>query len=89
MNWRLTAKILHWSLLAVVIVFMVSGLGITYFRVVETATFGLLTKNLAFRIHEATWIPFTVLLILHITVTIKRRKSGKDPTRDHEPDKTA
>ena len=47
-------------------VFLVTGFGITEFRVVEALTFGLLTKNLAFRIHENLWIPLVVLLVLHI-----------------------
>jgi hypothetical protein len=33
---------------------------------VGTLTFGLLTKNVAFRIHEVLWIPFAVLLAAHV-----------------------
>ena len=77
MNQILTRKILHWSLLVAVILFLVSGFGISHFRVVETITFGLVTKNVAFRIHEAMWIPFTILLVLHITLTVFRLKINR------------
>jgi cytochrome b subunit of formate dehydrogenase len=45
-------KIVHWSLLIVIILYVVTGLGITQFRTVEALTFGLLGKNLSFVIHE-------------------------------------
>ena len=59
-------KIIKWSLLVITALFLVSGFGITHFRVVETITFGLLMKPLTFKIHEYLWIPFLILLILHI-----------------------
>ncbi|MFH1032605.1 MAG: hypothetical protein V1767_08615 [Chloroflexota bacterium] len=55
------------SLLAVVVVlYVVSGFGITQFRVVETLTFGLLTKNLAFKIHNVLLVPAVIILGLHL-----------------------
>ncbi|MFC1901257.1 DUF4405 domain-containing protein [Chloroflexota bacterium] len=62
----MTRKIIHWSLFAVMIIYMISGFGISYFRVVETVTFGLLTKPIAFKMHDYTLIPFIILLILHV-----------------------
>jgi cytochrome b subunit of formate dehydrogenase len=75
MNNRLVIKIVHWSLAVVAILFLISGFGISEFRVVETVTFWLLTKNLAFRMHEVLWIPFVVLLILHIYQSIRWKKN--------------
>jgi cytochrome b561 len=63
---HLVKRTIHWLLLVVIIVFLITGLGITEFRTVETLTFGLLTKNLAFKIHNSLWIPFIILLIMHI-----------------------
>ena len=74
MNRRINRKILHWLLFTAVVIFLVSGFGISHFRVVETITFGLLTKNIAFRVHEAMWIPFVILLALHLTLTMRRRR---------------
>jgi hypothetical protein len=60
--------------MVVTIVFLVSGFGITEFRIVETLTFELLTKSLAFKIHEVIWIPFVILLVLHSYQGLSRKK---------------
>ena len=52
---------------------MISGFGITEFIIVESITFGLLTKKLAFEIHEYLWIPFTVLLALHVFLPLAKK----------------
>jgi hypothetical protein len=64
--------------LAVVVLLLITGLGITDFRIVETISFGLLTKNLAHRIHTAPglWISFAVLLALHISLSFIKRKKN-------------
>ena len=69
-------KIIHWSLLVVIILYVVTGLGITQYRIVEGLTFGLLSKNISFRIHEDLLIPFFVLLILHVTLTLRKLKKA-------------
>jgi len=56
---------IHWLLIIVVILYLVTGFGITEFRIVETLTFGLLTKISAFKIHNNLIIPFIILLGLH------------------------
>jgi len=57
---------IHWLLTAVAILYLVTGFGITEYRIVERLTFGLLSKNLAHQIHIILVIPFIILLILHI-----------------------
>ncbi|MFC1908150.1 hypothetical protein ACFLWD_01470 [Chloroflexota bacterium] len=57
---------IKWLLLAIVIFYLITGFGITEFRTVESLTLGLLTKSLAFKLHEILWIPFVILLVLHI-----------------------
>ena len=69
-------KIIHWSLLVVIILYVVTGLGITQYRIVEGLTFGLLSKNISFRIHEDLLIPFLVLIILHVTLTLRKLKKA-------------
>lgn len=61
-------RIIQWALLGVTIIYVITGLGITQFRIIEPATFGLLSKNLSFAIHDNLLIPFIVLLVLHIAV---------------------
>ena len=51
-NQDLFRKTIHWLLVVLVVLYLVTGFGITEFRTVETLTFGLLAKNLAFKIHN-------------------------------------
>lgn len=54
-----------------------TGFGITEFRTVETLTFGLLTKNLAFKTHNNLWIPFMILLGLHVFFSLIKKRKGE------------
>ena len=67
-NLQLAKRTTQWMLTAAVIVYLLTGFGITQFRIVEPLTFGLLTRNLAHRIHVNIEIPFIVLLVVHIWV---------------------
>jgi hypothetical protein len=74
-------KVLAWLLLLMIALYIISGFGITEYRVVETVTYGLLTKSLSFKIHDYLLIPFIVLFILHITLPYltKQRSLKKIP----------
>lgn len=65
-NKKLIKIIIRWLLFTLIILYLITGLGITEFRTVGTLTGGLLSKNLAFRIHDSLFIPFITLMILHI-----------------------
>jgi len=65
-NQRLTKVTIHWLLTVLVVIYLITGFGITEYRIVEPLTFGLLTKSLAQKIHMSLEIPFIILLILHI-----------------------
>jgi cytochrome b subunit of formate dehydrogenase len=79
---RLVRKTVRWLLLTTVVVFVITGFGITEFRIVESLTSGLLTKNLAFGIHASPglWLTLIVLSILHIgfsyVARVKKNGSG-------------
>ena len=75
--WEIVKKTVPWLLLAVLAFYILTGFGITQFRTVEAITFGLLTKNLSFRIHNALTIPFAVLLVVHIVLPYILRKTKK------------
>ncbi len=62
----LARQVVHWLLLAVIVLYLLTGFGITQYRVIEQVTFGLLAKPLSFQIHDNLLIPFIVLLGLHI-----------------------
>jgi len=75
---KLIRAVIRWLLLAAIILYVITGFGITEYRIVESLTSGLLTKNLAFRIHDVLIIPSMTLLILHICfpyiIRLKKRK---------------
>lgn len=68
-------EIVHWSLLIMIILYFVTGLGITEYNTVEFLTLGLLSKNISFTIHDMLLVPFVILLFLHIFITIKWKKN--------------
>jgi len=65
--WRLVRRIVRWLLAVTIIVALITGFGITEYAIVESLTFGLLAKNLAFKIHATPglWITLVALLIWH------------------------
>ncbi len=69
-NQRLMKGAIHWTLTVVIIVYLITGFGITEYRTVESLTFGLLTKSLAHKIHINLEIPFIILLVLHICLPL-------------------
>lgn len=67
-KWK---RIVRWTLLVAVIVYIISGLGILYPAVVGPLTFGLLGKGTAFTLHVNLLVPFLVLIVAHIALTWK------------------
>ncbi len=67
-------KAVHWTFTGLTVILVISGLGITQFRIVEAVTFGLLTKSLAFTVHNYLTIPFILLLAVHIFMAIRGKK---------------
>ena len=61
-------KVIQWALLAVTLLYVLTGLGITQFHIIEPATLGLLNKNLSLTIHDNLLIPFIILLVLHVAI---------------------
>lgn len=74
---RLIMETVKWLLLVVALLFLITGFGISQFRVVETVTFGWLSKSWAFRLHDNLWIPFVVLLTLHVILPYAFRRRGR------------
>jgi len=53
-------------LLILLMLYGISGLGITETRIVGLLSFGIINKPLSFQIHNNLMIPFIVFLLLHI-----------------------
>ena len=75
---HLIKRLISWSLLALTALYIVTGFGITAFRTVTPATFGLLGKALSFRVHDALWAPFLILLGLHLVLRFLASLGRKD-----------
>jgi hypothetical protein len=57
---------IRYMLLVLTVTYLISGLGITQYQIIEPVTFGVLTRNLAFKIHDFLLVPFVVLLLVHV-----------------------
>jgi thiosulfate reductase cytochrome b subunit len=66
--WLITSKVIHWMLVVVLLIYLVTGLDIEYYQAMQVVTFGLLSKLLATKIHDALLVPFVVLIIAHIVM---------------------
>ncbi|MFH1685786.1 MAG: cytochrome b/b6 domain-containing protein [Candidatus Micrarchaeota archaeon] len=71
---RKIKNIVQWLLAAVTLLMIVSGYGITKFQIIESITFGLLSKSTAFVLHDALAIPFILLVVLHVVLALKKGK---------------
>jgi len=59
-------KLVSRTLLALTLLFVISGFGITEPLLVRSLTFGLLDKALSQQIHFLLWGPFLIVLVLHV-----------------------
>jgi thiosulfate reductase cytochrome b subunit len=63
LNVRKTAAYLS---IATVILYIITGFGITQYRIVEKLTFGLLSKSLSFKLHLWLIYPLIIFLLVHL-----------------------
>lgn len=59
------------------VVYVVSGFGITEWQSVEPLTLGLVGKAMAMQIHNGLEIPFIIVLLAHIYLSLLKRKQKK------------
>ena len=76
MDKKLVKKIIHWGLLVIIIIFIITGLGIARYKIIESLTLGLLTKPISFQLHTYLIFPLVILLYLHIMLYWKRKKKS-------------
>lgn len=82
MDKKLVRKIIHWGLLIIIIISIITGLGIANYRVIQTLTLGLLTKPVSFQLHSYLVIPLVIFIYIHILLTWK--KKGKVPQQKRD-----
>ena len=74
MNTLNITKTLTTILLIIVIsLFIITGYGITNYRMVESLTLGILTKPVSFQLHTNLTAPLIVLVLLHITLALYKK----------------
>ncbi|MFH1822542.1 MAG: hypothetical protein ABH830_02465 [Patescibacteria group bacterium] len=73
MNKIYIKRTVHILLLIITILLIISGYGITHFRIVSPLTLNIVNKAVAFKLHSYLAIAFIVLLAAHI-INIRRRK---------------
>ena len=66
MNFETLRKANAGLAIATIVLFIITGYGITEYQFVEAISFGLLTKALSFQIHYYLIIPLAIFLTLHI-----------------------
>jgi cytochrome b subunit of formate dehydrogenase len=64
--YKIVKKAIAWLLLAITILFLLSGFGIVYPDLVGPLTLGLLYKGMSIRLHDVLWAPFMALLAAHL-----------------------
>jgi cytochrome b561 len=73
-NRKLIKRIIHWTMVAYIVVYVVSGFGITNFQTMESLTLGLMGKATAMQLHNNMELPFLVLILAHVYVSLIMRK---------------
>jgi cytochrome b subunit of formate dehydrogenase len=71
-------KIIHWLIAAALILYVITGYGITDFRIVTPLTLGIFDKPTSMKIHEGLGIPFIIILMVHIYLSFFKKKRKKD-----------
>jgi thiosulfate reductase cytochrome b subunit len=80
---RRIGRLCGWAALFFLLLAILTGYGITDFRIVGSLTLGLLGKASAQRLHPYMEIPIIVLLVIHIGIVIWSRRDA-DRRKDGE-----
>jgi len=70
---RIIKTLTHVLLTVVIIIFIITGFGISNYQIIESLTGGTLSKLTSFQIHSNLIIPLIVLLVVHIAFTIGKK----------------
>jgi hypothetical protein len=65
-----------WAALALVLLAVLTGYGITQFRIVDPLTLGVVNKAAAQRWHSYTDLPLVILLAFHVGIALWWRYSA-------------
>jgi hypothetical protein len=74
---RRIGRYLGWAALGLLLFTVLTGYGITEWRIVDSLTFGLLGKANAQRLHSYTEVPMVILLAAHVSIAWWSRRDGE------------
>jgi hypothetical protein len=75
---RSVGRICGWLGLSLLVITLLTGYGITEFRIIMPLTLNLLNKAVAQRVHAYTEAPMALLLAVHVGIAVwARRNEGK------------
>jgi len=75
---------IQYVLLIIIVIYLISGLGITQHQIIGPLTLGILTTPLALSIHEFLLVPFVVLLVAHIAIGPITRAYSRSKGKEHQ-----
>ena len=64
-------RLIVWILLALIVVLIVSGYGLTKPTLINMLTFGLIDHQTAFDLHSLLDLPLFILLTIHVLIEVK------------------
>ena len=70
---RIIKTLTHVLLTIIIILFIITGFGITNYQIIESLTLGGLSKPLSFQIHTNLILPLIILLVLHISFSLGKK----------------
>jgi hypothetical protein len=70
---KITHTLIHVLLIIVIILFILTGFGITNYQIIQPITLGTLTKLTSYQIHTNLIIPFLILLGAHFAFIIRKK----------------
>lgn len=76
---RRAIRVLGWATTGLLALLLLSGYGITDFRVVTSLTLGLLDKATSQQVHELLGVPLIVLLMFHAGASFLTRRDSRRP----------
>jgi predicted ferric reductase len=83
-NIRRIGRWFGWAALALLAFTVLTGYGISQFRIVNSLTLGLLDKVSSHRLHHYTDIPLVILALAHVTIAVWGRLGARKRRRTCE-----
>jgi hypothetical protein len=76
-SFKVLTTVIHILLLAVIILIILTGFGITDYHVIQAITFGGLSKALSFQLHTLLVWPLIILIGAHIVLVLWKHHASK------------